>query len=283
MYQYPCVQKIPSIELPKCMYSVNPVSILQHNHDKMSATDHRDSAGTQHGQSSPQPKEQHDHRKLLSTLAHQEKLIQRICELEKQVNSLSLASDETSPGESPARAAAKESTCPVYPKVIKELLDRQDKLIKSIDLLTQQVAKKLNLSPNDANTLQSQVQSVKQKSLDVALHVNLDNTTDLIPIHKFLLSLVASGMKVLATVHLSYSGSPSNAPLDRSQITRWAISTGPSTSRSQYDLTVSIILHSVKVTSNGQVQAIIDTPTKCIQGSENIISSLAQTLKVNSS
>ena len=349
MYHYPCVQKIEQIQLPSCMYHMNPISLVEQvNIATETASSGESSCCNSNDKCSLRPNDELDGRELLSTLAKQEKLIQRIFQLEKQVDLLVPAAfgyegpiGEPSNGsvtkltpcstitdtigsiassKSLADARHAISVCLVCPKVVKGILDRQEKLIQSIDRLTQQIEKRVNLSSSNSSTIlpsthsskqapppaatatatalessdhklitdsqhstpqATPLQSIKQRILDVALHVNLDDTSDLIPIHKFLQHLSSLGFQILVQPHVLHSGTGGDIKFKSTSLTQWSISNPAVKLRCHYDLTVSLILYRAAGQSSSDVRAVLNPSCIVKMGSKSIIATIAEALQVN--
>lgn len=342
MYRYPCVQKIEQIQLPACMYHMNPITLIKQVNTVTPMASSESNCGNSYDKCCLYSDSVLDERKMLSMLAKQEKLIQRILQLEKQVNSLVPAAfgHEQSNGEptsgpvteattrsaitdtigsitsskSLADAGDAVSVCPVYPKVVKGILDRQEKLIQSIDQLTQQIEKRVNLSSSNSGTIASSsaqsstertavhssdhklatgaqhsapqaappVPSIKQRLLDIAIHVGLDDASDLIPVHKFLEHLSSLGFQILLEAHLLHSGGK-DGKIKPPSLSQWTMSSCRAKSRSDYDLTVSVIFHRAapSESSTFDVRAVINPSCTCTVGSKGIIAAIARALKVN--
>lgn len=343
MYHYPCVQKIQQIQLPTCMYTVRPITIVkQEGNDQliMSSTqlnsNDPNNSNYSNEKSVTNSVDGEDERELLSTLAKQEKLIQRILQLEKQVNLLTPApfrhgqsngepfngsvtqvttggtmKGEIASSRSLADSRDAVSMCPVYPKVVQGILDRQEKLILSIDQLTQQIEKRVNLSSSNSGTFTptqslkqtvhptdhklvtcthppgpksaNVVQSVKQRMLDVALHVNFDDPSDYLAVQNFLKTLPSFGFNISVKTHILHTGrGDANLKL-KNPSAQWNVDPKIE-SRSQCDLTVTVIFHKPVVGETvltNAVRAVLNPSSNCIEGSKSIIQALAKALLID--
>lgn len=274
MYKYPKIARtnLEDVKLPDCMYKMNPIYVEAvvplSSEEKVVTSNGSWQEKVVHAKvtSKGSSAEAVDEHKLLATIAYQEKLLKRIGKMEEQL--LKLTGDKSLP------KVKKSPECkkPVFAgtsdteSTAKKILSQQEDLIRKLEALVIDAKKETVVV--DASVIKS---LSNQKTLDVSLHVEIGSS--LKELNRFVVWLKQKAVKVLLQTYF-HSSTVGLKPCQD-----WKDTSDETVlSRTQYDLTISLI---VKKVGLNQTTMILNPSQDPVVGEKAIIEHLSKALSVS--